>query len=531
MSDVEISELAFVDACDLAELVRLAELTPRELVEASIARSERLNPRLNALVTPMFERALAAAARIEDARGRAGGASSPRDDAPFAGVPTLVKDLIATCAEVRHTNGTRLLARHVAARDSELVARLRRAGLVPVGLTNTSELGGAPITENALFGATRNPWDLALSPAGSSGGSAAAVAAGIVPVAHGNDTGGSLRNPASCCGLFALKPSRGRMPLEPAHGPLISRLLVEHVLTRSVRDSARVLDHTHGALPGEPHPALAPLPGAFEAALRLPVRRLRIALSTRTLTGEEPHPDCAAAAQRAAQLCAELGHEVVPDEPAFQDPSALVEAWFGLWADVILTLVREAQTLAGRDPAMPPGDELEPRTLRWYEQGLRRGEVQRLRSLHTIDAGARAVAELLERCDVWLTPTLALPAIPTGAFDAPSAGDNEGATAPAAPDTGGRGREEQGGARSGGEVGSAPYMAFSPYTRIANMTGCPAMSVPLHMSADGLPVGAHFLGRMWEEATLLGLAHQLERAAPWRARRPPLRVGAQATAA
>jgi amidase len=529
VSDPSLPELAFADAIDLAELLRRGELHPRELIAASIARIERLNPALNAVVTPLFEQAHAAAARIErDARSARGSASKPArvsssssypivpltgrspTDAPLAGVPMLVKDLMAHCAGARHTNGTRLLARHVAPADSALVARLRRAGLVPVGLTNSSELGGAPITENALFGATRHPWNPGLSPAGSSGGSAVAVAAGIVPVAHGNDTGGSLRNPASCCGLFALKPSRGRMPLEPAHGPLLSRLLVEHVLTRSVRDSARVLDLTHGALPGEPHPAPAPapVPGAFEAALRLPVRRLRIALSTRTLTGAKPHPDCAAAAEHAAKACAELGHEVVPEEPVFPDPAGLVEAWFGLWADVILTLVRQAQALAGRAPdAVPGDDQLEPRTRGWYEQGLRRTEADRLRSLHALDAGARGVAELLGRHDLWLTPTLALPAIPSGAFDAaPGAGMGESAA-------------------------SVPYMAFSPYTRIANMTGCPAMSVPLHTSAAGLPVGAHFLGRMWEEATLLGLAAQLERAAPWRGRRPPLRIGAESPSA
>lgn len=554
MSDPTLPELAFADATDLAELVRRGKLHPRELIAASVARIERLNPALNAVVTPLFEQALTAAERLEPGAGPARASSSsstttstgaPLGDrspapAPLAGVPLLVKDLIATCAGARHTDGTRLLAQHMAGADSVLVTRLRRAGLIPVGLTNTSELGGAPITENALFGATRNPWDPALSPAGSSGGSAVAVAAGIVPIAHGNDTGGSLRNPASCCGVFALKPSRGRMPLEVAHGPLLSRLLVEHVLTRSVRDSARVLDLTHGALPGEPHPAPAPqlhptahpraagypagpfAAGPFERALQTPTRRLRIALSTRTLTGEEPHPDCAAAARHAGVLCAQLGHEVVAEEPAFADPAGLVEAWFGLWADVVLVLVRRAQALAGRAPDTTPGPgELEGRTRRWYEQGLRRTPAQRLESLHTIDAGARAVAELLGHQDLWLTPTLALPAIPSGAFDAePAAGAGESAAA--AP-----GREKSPAlASGGGESAAAPYMAFSPYTRLANMTGCPAMSVPLHQSATGLPVGVHFLGRMWGEATLLGLARQLELAAPWRGRRPPLRIGA-----
>jgi amidase len=476
-----LSELAFADATELAELVHRTEVTPRELVQASIARIEELNPRLNAVVTPMYERALAAAERVD-----------PK--APFAGVPLLVKDLLAQCAGVRHTNGSRLLAENVAPADSELVARLRRAGLVPVGLTSTSEFGRAPITEGGLFGATRNPWDLELSTAGSSGGSAAAVAAGIVPVAHGNDTGGSLRNPASCCGVFALKPSRGRMPNEPGRGELLSRLLVEHALTRSVRDSARLLDHTHGSLAGEPYPAPTIAPGAFELALSAPTPRLRIAVSTRTLTGEQPDPQCVAAVEHAAKVCAELGHELVDEAPRIEDGAALVQAWFGVWAEVVCSLVLEAQALAGRAAGE---EDLEPRTRRWYEEGLARTASEHLRDLRTIALGARAVAELLERCDVWLTPTLSRPAIPLGAFDAEAA-----------------------------DAVSAPYMAFSPYTRVANMTGCPAMSVPLHWTPEGIPVGAHFMGRMWEEATLLGLAAQLEQAAPWRDRRPPVRVGA-----
>jgi amidase len=474
-----LTELAFADATELAELVGRREVAPRELVEAAIARIEELNPRLNAVVTPMYEQALAAAERVDRS-------------APFAGVPLLVKDLLAQCKGVRHSNGSRLLAGNVARSDSELVARLRRAGLVPVGLTNTSEFGGAPITEGRLFGATRNPWDPELSTAGSSGGSAAAVAAGIVAIAHGNDTGGSLRNPASCCGVFALKPSRGRMPNEPERGELLSRLLVEHALTRSVRDSARLLDHTHGSMLGEPYPAPAPAPGSFERALNAPPRRLRIALSTGTLTGERPHPECAAAAERAARTCAELGHEVVRDAPDL-DGLALVEAWFGVWAEVVTSLVLDAEVRAGREPNE---DDLEPRTRRWHEAGLRRTAAEHLRALQAIQAGARAVAELLQRCDVWLTPTLALPAIPLGAFDAGSV-----------------------------DTTVERYMAFSPYTRVANMTGCPAMSVPLHWTPEGVPVGAHFMGGMWEEATLLRLAAQLEQATPWRDRRPPVRVG------
>ena len=221
---------------------------------ASIARIEALNPTLNAVVTPMYERALAAAEQVDPST-------------PFAGVPMLVKDLLAHCAGTRHTNGSRLLAENVASADSELVARLRRAGLVPVGLTSTSELGRAPITEGGLFGATRNPWDTELSTAGSSGGLGGGGRGGDRGARARQRHGRLAAQPGLVfCGVFSLKPSRGRMPNEPERGELLSRLLVEHALTRSVRDSARLLDHTHGSLPGEPYPAPASAPGAFEHA-------------------------------------------------------------------------------------------------------------------------------------------------------------------------------------------------------------------------------------------------------------------------
>ncbi len=475
-----LSELAFADATELSELVRRGEVTARELAQASIARIEALNPRLNAVVTPMYEQALAAAERVD-----------PKT--PFAGAPLLVKDLLAQCAGVRHTNGSRLLAENVAPADSELVARLRRAGLVPVGLTSTSEFGRAPITEGGLFGATRNPWDTELSTAGSSGGSAAAVAAGIVPLAHGNDTGGSLRNPASCCGVFALKPSRGRMPNEPERGELLSRLLVEHALTRSVRDSARLLDHTHGSLPGEPYPAPTSAPGAFERALSAPPPRLRIAVSTQTLTGEQPDPQCVAAVERAARVCAELGHELVDDAPRIEDGMALVQAWFGVWAEVVSSLVLEAQGLAGRQPGE---DDLEPRTRRWYEAGLRRTASEHLRDLRTIQAGSARRGRAAGRCDVWLTPTLSRPAIPLGTFDADAA-----------------------------DAVSARVHGLLPVHARGEHDGLPRDVRAAALDPQGHPGGGALHGAHVGGGDAAGLAAQLEQAAPWRDRRPPVRVG------
>ncbi len=514
MSTIQLPELAFEDATALAALVRDGEVSPVELLEATIARIEALNPTLNAVVTPMFDEASAIVAAGVDR------------DAPLAGVPFLVKDLVATCAGVRQTNGLRFLADNVARSDSALVGRLRASGVVIAGKTNTSELGATPVTEGGLFGATRNPWDPSLSPAGSSGGSAAAVAAGIVPMAHGNDAGGSLRNPASCCGLFALKPSRGRMPCEAARGDILRRFFVEHALTRSVRDSALLLDLTHGALGGDPYRAPAPA-GRYAGALRDdPPRRLRIAVSTEdALIGGRPHPDCAAAAERAASLCAELGHEVVEARPVL-DGAALVDAWFAVWSVAHLAMVQDAETIVGRRAG---ADDLQPLTWSYVQAGLRRSAAEHARALDVLADGAATIAGFLDAHDLWLTPTLGLPYLPVGAFDANGRGGagallGGGRDAPLAGDRDASFAGDVGASFADG-VNTSSYMTFSPYTRLANLTGCPAMSVPLHRTAEGLPVGAHFLGRMWEEGTLLALAAQLEEAAPWRGLRPRVCVG------
>jgi amidase len=524
-----LTELAFHDATALAELVRARALSSAELARATIERIEAFNPQLCVVVTPMFETAIEQAeqfdasaapasrsgrvrhtgtcsARVSPTRADSVSDSTGRDaqDAsptPFSGVPFLVKDLIATCAGVRQTEGSRMCADRIAARDSELVRRLRAAGLVIVGKTNTSELGSTPVTENGLFGATRNPWDLSLSPAGSSGGSAAAVAAGIVPMAHGNDSGGSLRNPASCCGVFGFKPSRGRMPLASGQaGEPLSRLLVEHALTRSVRDSARLLDATYGALHGDRHRAPAP-EQPFIAALESQPSALRIALSTRTPTGEQVHPECVAAAERAALLCEQLGHHVTEAEPSL-DGDALVDAWFEIWAHTIAGMALDLA--AGLGKPLGPAD-VEPLTWRWCERSAAGSAREYLSALRALDSAAAAIARFLEDHDAWLTPTLGLPAIPVGAFD-PSC-------SPGPPPSADR------------EQDVSKYMGFSPFARLSNVTGFPAMSVPVHWTADGMPVGAHFMGRQWEEHTLLALAAQLERVALWADRRPRVSCG------
>jgi amidase len=468
--------LTWLDATAQAELVRSRLVSPTELVEAAIARMELLNPLVNAVVTPLFDEARAAAA-----------AGPP--DGPFAGVPFLVKDLIATVGGARQTEGSRLLEAHVAREDSELVRRFRKAGLVIAGKTNTPEFGGIPVTEGRLFGPARNPWDVELNAGGSSGGSAAAVATGMVAMAHGNDGGGSLRNPASCCGVFGFKPSRGRVPFGPEHGDLHCRIIVEHALTRTVRDSAALLDATSGACAGDPY-RLPPPRRPYAAEVDAEPGRLRIAFTHRPLVDVPVHPECRAAVEATAGLCAELGHDVVEARPAL-DGEALVAAWFDLWADGNAWMVAEAERRAGRAAA---AGELEPLTERYRDQGRARTALEHLVRVQAIQVAARELARFFEGVDVWLTPTVGEPGLPNGAFTG---------TPEDPPDP-------------------ARYVSFSPFARLANMTGQPAMSVPLHWTGGGLPVGTHAMARLGEEDVLFRLAGQLERARPWRDRRPAL---------
>ncbi len=280
-----MADIALLDATALADLVRRRQVTPAELVNAAIGRIERLNPQLNAVVTPMFEQAR------EAARG-------PLPEGPFTGVPFLMKDLGPTVAGVRYTQGSRFLRDYVAPGDSELTKRYRRAGLIIAGKTNTPELGLVPTTEPGLFGPARNPWDLTRTTGGSSGGSAAAVAAGIVPMAHANDGGGSIRIPASCCGLFGLKPTRARTPLGPDVGDVMSGLAVDHAVTRTVRDCAALLDATGGPDLGDPYWAPPP-ERPFAQEVEGDPGRLRIAFATQAPAGSPIHPDCVAAVRDA----------------------------------------------------------------------------------------------------------------------------------------------------------------------------------------------------------------------------------------
>ena len=473
----KFEEFAFMDATAQAELVRRKEVKPIELVDAAIDRIERMNPTLNAVISPMYAQAREVAEDV-----------SP--EGPFCGVPFLLKDLVASYAGVRTASGSAFLRDFAPDHDSELVARLKRAGFVIVGKTNTPEFGILPTTEPMLFGPTRNPWDLRLSPGGSSGGSAAAVAAGIVPMAHANDGGGSIRIPASCCGVFGLKPTRARNPLGPDVGDLMGGLVAEHAVSRSVRDSAALLDATAGPDVGDPYWAPPPArPYADEVGVD--PGRLQIAFSTRAPTGAKIHPDCVEAVRDAARLCADLGHEVTEGAPEINGP-LLVQAFTSVWAAGCAATIDGFAFLTGRTPEP---DCFEPLTWALYEMGRRTTGSTYLMSQAILQQISRQIARFMEPHDIWLTPTLAEPPLLLGSFDA-------------APDDPMRGF----------------YRAvdYVPFTPIANATGQPAMSVPLYWNKEGLPVGTHFFGRFGDEATLFRVAGQLEAARPWADRRPPV---------
>ena len=470
-----LNEITQLDATAQAELVRRGEIAAAELVDGAIERIERLNPQLNAVVTSMFE----------DARERASAGLT----GPFAGVPYLVKDLIVEIEGVRFTEGSAFLRDNVSTYTSELVTRLRRAGLVILGKTNTPEFGMVPTCEPTLHGATRNPWDPGRSTSGSSGGSAAAVASGMVPMAHGNDAGGSLRFPASACGLFGLKPTRARNPLGPEYGDALCGWAVEHAITISVRDSAALLDATAGPDIGDPYPAPPPA-RPFGAEVGVDPGRLRIGYTARTPGGGLGHPDCVAAVEDAVALCAALGHDVVEaDLPGLDERvgRAIGTMFDAATAWIVGYWVRRL----GREPE--PG-ELEPLTNHYRVGGQRLSAPDLMLAVEDLQRFARTVARFLTGVDLWLTPTMSEPPTPLGEITA-------------APD------DPLRAVRRGARTVEYPAV-------VANITGNPAMSVPLWWNAAGLPVGVHFLGRFGDEATLLRLATQLEAARPWAGRTP-----------
>ena len=498
-----LSEYATYDGLGLAELVASGKVHPRELVDEAIARIERGNPRLNAVIHRMYESARKTAEL-------APGSGPAPATAPFRGVPFLAKDLVSSWKGEPMASGTRFLLGRVSDKDTELATRYRRAGLIPVGKTNTPELGILPVTEPEAFGPTRNPWDTSRTPGGSSGGSGAAVAAGFVPLAGGGDGGGSIRIPSSCCGLFGLKPTRGRTPLGPDAGEAWQGCAIEHVLTRSVRDSAAMLDAIGGPDPGAPY--ITPPPARpFLAEVGAPPGRLRIAYTPRALLPAAVHPECVRAVEDAAALLRELGHDVVEEHPRFDAEQFAVDFVYMLVGETAAE-VAELEAKVGRSVRV--GDlERDTHVLARLGSALTARDfalaVRRLRRI------SRQLADFFTRHELLLTPTLALPPVTIGEL-AP-----KGAEAALL--------EVMQRLPIGKlllEVGVLEKMAqkawaFTPFTAVWNATGQPACSVPLHWTPDGLPVGVQLVGRFAEDATLFRVAAQLERARPWKDRRPP----------
>ncbi|HWI61304.1 MAG TPA: amidase [Symbiobacteriaceae bacterium] len=490
-------EYGAYDGLGLADLVRRGEVSPAELAEAAIERIQQTNPQLNAVVTPMYELGRSAA-------------KGELPDGPFQGVPFLLKDLGDAYAGVPLTGGSRAYRNFVPQADSEIVRRYKRAGLVVLGKTNTPEFGLLGFTEPALFGPCRNPWNPGHTPGGSSGGSAAAVAAGMVPVASGGDGGGSIRIPASHCGLFGLKPTRGRTPVGPEAGQLWRGAVVLHVLSRSVRDSAAMLDAIAGPERGAPYIIPGPERPYLEEVRRAP-DRLRIAFSTASPVGREVDPQCVEAVQRAARLLADLGHHVEEAAPQV-DGEALARSYITMYCGEVAA---EASRVGARFGAGAVR-ELEPatRTLALLGQAISAGEYSL--ALDEWDRAARQMGRFFERYDLYLTPTVARPPVRIGELQPKPI---EQRVMPVLNSLG-SGRVW----RAAGLLDKIAMenLAPTPFTQLANVTGLPAMSVPIHWTPDGLPVGAQFIAPFGAEGLLFQVAGQLEQAAPWFDRRPNL---------
>ena len=473
---MRFEEYRKLDATALAGLVAKGEISAKTVLELAIARAEAVNPAINAIVHKQYAQAHKAIA-----------AGLPQG--PLTGVPYLIKDLGFFESGEPATYGSRIYAGFRADHDSAYVRRCKQAGLVFMGRSSSPEFGLSPNTEPRLYGACKNPWNVAHSAGGSSGGAAAAVSAGILPVAHATDGGGSIRIPAAQCGLFGLKPSRGRVSLAPDAGEGWGGMSVGHVVSRSVRDSALMLDCTAGAEPGDPYAAPAPAASYVEAIGR-PPRRLRIAMLRKDHRGSTPHAECLRAVESAAKLCQSLGHIVEEADPLI-DLVALRQHTSAIAATNTARALGLRWTSLRREAN---ADDVEATTWAVYQRGRKITAVEYVEAIAAIHAAGRKLAALFKSYDAILSTVVTGPPPPLGYFD------------------------------MNGDVATftervTQYLGVTP---VHNATGTPAMSVPLHWTPDGLPVGVHFAGRYGEECTLLKLAAQLEAAQPWFDRVPAL---------
>lgn len=475
---ISLSEYVRWDATRMAELLEAREVTPLELVEAAITLAERVEPKLGAIVTPLYDRARARARTLLSA--------------PFYGVPMFLKDLMCEVEGVPSTGGSRSLRGNVPRATAELALRYERAGLVVLGRTTAPEFGLIPVTESLAHGATRNPWNPDHSPGGSSGGSAALVAARVVPVAHGNDGGGSIRIPAAACGLYGLKPTRGRNPLGPDRGDSPEGLVVEHVLTRSVRDSAAVLDATHGADIGSA--SIAPAPEEpFANAVARDWRFRRIAFTTRSLLGGSIHEPGRDAVLAAAKVLEESGHDVEEFHPQF-DVEAFMRDFTVLWS---VSATSAVESISEGAPGVPLDALFDPSTLMIHGIGSGFDAVHLHAALDRLRRTARQIARQLDQYDILLTPMLAEDPPRIGAFLE----------------------------NLDPEHTLLKGFHLTPNTPLWNVCGNPAASLPWTLSPAGLPVGVQLVGRFGEEATVLEISAQLEAANPFWERLPAMVEG------
>ena len=493
---MSFSEYGNYDGLGLAELVRKKKVTPAELVEETIQRIETYNPKLNAIINKLYERARDTA-------------KSELPDGPFKGVPFLMKDLMATLEGVPTSSGNKLLKEIPAKTDSELARRWLDSGVIVVGKTNTPEFGLTPYTENETFGPARNPWDTERTPGGSSGGSAAAVAARIVPIASGGDGGGSIRIPSSACGIFGLKPTRGRTPIGPEVGESWQGFNIEHVLTCSVRDSAAMLDATAGADVGAPY--VIPEAGPFLKEVGKKPGKLKIAFSTKPMLGKNVHADCVQGVEETVKLLQGLGHEVEEAAPQI-DGETYSLAFLTILAGHMRADIEETAEAAGKKVSV---DDFDVASFGVGIFGTILKASEYVRATRYLQKVSRQVGRFFEEYDVLLTPVLNQPPVKIGAL-APNA-------------------SERAMIKTIGRLGAnwvldamgiikplaAQTFEFVPWTPVFNVTGQPAMSVPLYWNEAGLPIGMHFVGHWGDEATLFRLAGQLEEARPWADKNPP----------
>lgn len=467
------TDLSQMDGLAMAELVRKRKISPRELLEYSIERIESLNPQLNAIAHRFYDQARHTI-KNELVTG------------PFTGVPFLTKDLSFDISNRPAEYGSRLFKGHVAAGDSTIVTRLRKAGLVLVASTRVPEFGLLPTTESVLGGITRNPWSLRHTAGGSSGGSASAVAAGMAPMAGASDGGGSIRIPASCCGLFGFKPTRGRTPLGPNRFETWGGLGVVHAVTKSVRDSAALLDATAGPETGDAY-TTARSKRSYLRQLQTTPPKLRVALVTTMSPAPEPSLDCLKALTGASQLLRSFGHHVEDATAEFNGLFSFAELRMAHGKMVLVELRRQIlRRLADLKRGLNE-DDLEPVTRFYFDTAAMYTGVETQNARDAFHTSSRVMARFMQDYDVVLTPTLAKPPI-----------------------------EHQQITLTGWAKDVADgLVAFNPCTALANWTGQPAMSVPFSISDNGLPIGIHFFGRLANEALLFQLANQIEKARPW----------------